>query len=125
MVSANSGNVKLLERASRQQILEAPPGSRLYWIFLLLYFWIRSRPRSNRLQEMYEGMANQEGNVDEKETRLELDLSVCKASKEELLSLAGKLKIPDENLEVPEFKLKVVMLDHIGDVLEKKNRWRR
>ena len=35
-------------------------------------------------------MANQEGNVDEKEARLAVDLYVCKASKEELLSLASK-----------------------------------
>ena len=70
-------------------------------------------------------MANQEGIVDGKEARLVVDLYVCKASEEELLALAGKLNIPGENLEVPVFKLKVVILYHIGDVLEKKNRAER
>ena len=51
-------------------------------------------------------MANQGGNVNEKEVRLAVDLYACKV-------------IPDENLEVPEFKLKVVILDHVGDILEK------
>ena len=43
-------------------------------------------------------MASQEGDVDEKEVRLAVDLYVCKASKEDLLLLADKLKIPDEKL---------------------------
>ena len=74
----------------------------------------------------YKGLANQEGNADEKEVPLAVDLYVCKATtKEEPLSLAGKLKISDEYLGVPDFKLKVVILDHIGEVLEKKNRAER
>ena len=39
--------------------------------------------------------------------------------------LAEKIEIPDENLEVPEFKLKVVVLDYVGDSLEKKARKER
>ena len=54
-------------------------------------------------------MASPEENY-EKETRLTLDVYVCKASREELLLFADKLQIPEEDLAVPEFKLKVVVL---------------
>ena len=69
-------------------------------------------------------MAKQE-NVDEKEIRLAVDLYVCKASKEDLLLVAHKLGIPDEKLDTPEFKLKIVVLDHVGDTLEEKSRIER